>query len=102
MIEIKEDVRIGNVILEAGDKIKVLEAVTSIDVDIDLSSTNMSNKQYIQYLKRDFNLKASIARAIGPGGGSPGMELYGKEEDRLRFFIDEYGGDEKDFYDFYS
>jgi len=102
IVEIKEDVKIGDIILEVGDKIKVMEAITSIDVDIDLSGISMNQKEYIKYVQRDFNLKGSIAVERGPGGGYPVMELIGKEADLLRFYIDEYGGDEVDFYDIYS
>ncbi len=38
VIEIKEDVRIGDVILEVGDKIKVLEAMNAREVEAAINS----------------------------------------------------------------
>lgn len=99
-IKIKEDVKIGNIILEKGDKIEVLEAITTIVVDV---VGNDDGKKYAANMGKKYNIKGTV---IGDSpNGDPEIKFIGKEADLLKFFIYYNGGDksmEADFYDLYS
>jgi len=57
MIEVKEEVKIGNVILEKGDKIKVLEDSSTDISDVLKSSYEVS--KYLENLKGTVNIDSS-------------------------------------------
>lgn len=57
LIKIKEDIKVGDIILEAGDKIKVLEAVTDIlTYMFNMATTTNSDEEFGQAVGRDIAL----------------------------------------------
>ena len=102
IIVIKEDVKIGNKILEAGDRIKVLESITEISVDLAVEVEDLA--KYLKDVERKFNIRSSITDLEGAGGGWPDVMFTGKEQDLLAFYNYMNGGINMsdEFYDFFN
>lgn len=72
--------------------------VASIKLDVAYDSKN-SLKDFLKNVKL-YKIGYEIITMDGPGAGWPLIRFYGPIDKLKDFYINEYGGDEDDFYEF--
>jgi len=99
VFEITEDVKVGNgVILESGDKIRVLKESNIIQIECDVALDPEDIYEWYQRMKAKYHVKMIKKTSKGPGGGWPNVVLEGNREDLQRLIQREFDEDDLDLF----
>jgi hypothetical protein len=100
-IELTGEIRIPgtNIVLEAGDKIVVKEAMSSMTLDVAYDRAD----DFIKLLTEaefKYKLQMRIITMEGPGSRWPEIQFVGESRNLEAFFVEAYGGEPEDYIDF--